>query len=88
MGKFSDQVRRKYASKNKVAQGEIEFECNNCLNIFNFSFKDILLNKSGDIEFIPEPSCPGCGSRVEIMFSDRGQEKIEDMLFKGEIRKG
>ena len=87
MGKFSDQVRRSYAGKNKEPQGDIEFECNNCLNIFNFNYKDIFLNKSGDVEFIPEPACPRCGSTVDILFSDFGQEKIEDMLFKGEIRK-
>ncbi len=87
MGKFSDQFRRRYASKNKGPQGEVEFECNNCLKIFNFSYKDILLNKQGDIEFVPEPACPRCGSTVDIMFSGYGQEKIEDMLINGEIRK-
>lgn len=87
MGKFSDQIFRRHAGKNKGPQGVVEFECNNCLNIFNFTYKDILLDKSGDIKFIPEPTCPRCGSTVDIMFSDYGQEKIEDMLFNGEIKK-
>jgi len=87
MGRFSDNLRKKYANQKMGIQKDIEFECNNCLKIFNFSYKDIFLNSSGDIQFDPEPSCPRCGSTVDIMFSDFGQEKIEDMLFEGQIRK-
>ena len=87
MGRFSDQVYRRYAGKNKGPQKNVEFECNNCFKSFNFIYEDIFLNKAGDIEFVPEPACPRCGSTMDILFSDYGQEKIEDMLFKGQIRK-
>jgi hypothetical protein len=86
MGNFSDQIRKRFSEKNKGPQKEVEFSCSNCLNIFNFTYSDIFFNKSGDIEFIPEPSCPRCGSAEEIFFSDYGQEKIEDMIFKGQIK--
>ena len=87
MGNFSDNLRKRFADKSRGSRKEIEFECNNCINSFNFSYEDILLNKSGDIEFIPEPACPRCGSTVDISFSDYGQGRVEDMLLKGEIRK-
>lgn len=86
MGKFSDQIRKRFAEKNRGIQNNIEFSCSNCLNIFNFTYEDIFLNESEDVEFKPEPSCPRCGSTVDIFFSDYGQEKIEDMLFNGQIR--
>lgn len=86
MGKFSDQVHRRLSGKGQ--EGTIEFSCGNCLNIFTFAYSDIYLKKNGDIEFIPEPDCPRCGATDELMFTDYGQEKIEDMLFSGKIRKG
>jgi len=86
MGKFSDRIRKMNAEKRKPTIS-IEFECNNCIKMFNFHYNDICMNKSGDIEFTPEPACPRCGSTNEILFSDFGQEKIENMLFKGEIKK-
>jgi hypothetical protein len=87
MGRFSDQVYKRFAGKNKKIQNDVEFTCDKCLKIFNFVYRDIYLKKSGDIEFIPEPSCPGCGSTNDLVFSDYGQEKIEDMLFRGQIKR-
>lgn len=87
MGKFSDNLRKRFAEQNRGPQNNVEFECSNCLNNFNFGYKDIFLDSSGDIQFDPEPACPRCGSTTDIVFSDYGQEKIEDMLFKGQIRK-
>jgi hypothetical protein len=87
MGRFSDQARRKLSGNNKWASNDIEFSCVNCLNIFTFVYTDIYLKTSGDIEFVPEPTCPRCGATDELLFSDYGQEKIEDMLFSGQIRK-
>ena len=87
MGEFSDRV-RKMSNKNRIEPTkDVEFECSNCLNSFTFVYNDIFLNKSGDIEFVPEPACPRCGSTVDLVFSNFGQEKIEDMLFSGKIRK-
>jgi hypothetical protein len=87
MGQFSDQVRKKLSGNYKGPSKDIEFSCGNCLNIFTFVYNDIYLKASGDIEFIPEPTCPRCGATEELIFSDYGQEKIEDMLFSGQIRK-
>ena len=86
MGRFSDNVRKRLSGR--VPEQDIEFSCGNCLNIFNFTYSDIYLKDSGDIEFVPEPSCPRCGSTQELIFTDYGQEKIENMLFNGRIRKG
>ena len=86
MGKFSDQVRKRLSGKGQECT--IEFSCGNCLNIFTFAYSDIYLKKKGDIEFVPEPDCPRCGAAEELIFTDYSQEKIEDMLFSGQIRKG
>lgn len=88
MGKFSDDLYKRLANKGKTPSKEIEFACGNCLNIFTFTYSDIWLKQSGDIQFDPEPECPQCGATEEIVFSDYGQEKIEDMLMSGQIRKG
>jgi len=88
MGKFSDQVRKKLSGNIKEPSKDLEFSCGNCLNIFTFVYEDIYLKESGDIEFVPEPACPECGATQELIFSDNGQEKIEDMLSYGQIRKG
>ena len=87
MGRFTDEFYKRNTGKNGNTENKVEFECNNCLKTFNFTYKDIFLNGSGDIQFDPEPSCPRCGSTVDIVFSDYGQEKIEDMLFSGKIRR-
>lgn len=87
MGKFSDQVRKRLSGNNQKPSKDIEFSCGNCLNIFTFGYTDIYLKESGDIEFVPEPTCPRCGATEELIFTDYGQEKIEDMLFSGQIRK-
>ena len=86
MGEFSDQVRKRLSGKGQ--EGSLEFSCGNCLNIFTFAYSDIYLKKNGDIEFVPGPDCPRCGATEELIFTDYGQEKIEDMLFSGQIRKG
>lgn len=86
MGRFSDEARKKLSGNYKGPSKDIEFSCGNCLNMFIFAYHDIYLKKSGDIEFIPEPACPQCGSTTDLVFTDYGQEKIEDMLFSGQIR--
>ena len=86
MESHSDEVYKRYANHRKKFKS-IEFACANCLNMFYFEYEDIYLNNSGDIEFVPEPTCPRCGSSDDLVFSDFGQEKIEDMLFSGQIRK-
>lgn len=73
--------------RNQDQEKSIEFLCNNCLKDFIFVYNDLYMKLSGDIEFVPEPSCPRCGSRDDIFFSDYGQEQIEDMLFRGQIRR-
>lgn len=88
MGKFSDQVHNRFSENRKKPSKDVEFSCENCLNVFKFVYTDIYLNKSGDIVFEPEPTCPHCGSRDDIFFTDYSQEKIEDMLFSGKIRRG
>ena len=87
MGRFSDQVRKRLSGNSQEPSKDVEFSCGNCLNIFTFVYTDIYLKGSGDIEFVPEPTCPRCGATEELIFSDYGQEKIEDMLFSGQIRK-
>jgi len=87
MGRFSDEVRKKLSGNDKGPSKDVEFSCGNCLNIFTFIYTDIYLKASEDIEFIPEPACPNCGSTTDLVFTDFGQEKIEDMLFSGQIRK-
>lgn len=87
MGRFSDNLRKRNAEKRLGKEKSIEFSCGNCLNQFKYVYEDIFLNENEDIEFVPEPSCPQCGSIDDIFFSDYGQERIEDMLLNGEIRK-
>ena len=87
MGRFSDQVRKRLSGNIQEPSKDIEFSCGNCLNLFTFVYTDIYLKASGDIEFVPEPTCSCCGATEELVFSDYGQEKIEDMLFSGQIRK-
>ena len=87
MGEFSDRVRKMSSKNHKEPTKDVEFECNNCMNTFTFVYNDIFFNKSSDIEFVPEPACPRCGSTVDLIFSDFGQEKIENMIFSGQIRK-
>ena len=88
MGRFSDNIHKRLSGKGKELENDVEFSCGNCLNIFTFVYSDIYLKDSGDIEFVPEPRCPRCGATEELVFSDYGQEKIEDKLFRGEIRQG
>ena len=87
MGRFSDNIRKKLSGNYSEPEKDIEFSCGNCLDIFTFTYNDIYLKSTGDIEFVPEPACPRCGATEELVFSDYGQEKIEDMLFSGQIRK-
>ena len=87
MGRFSDDIRKKLRGTYKEPSKDVEFSCGNCLEIFTFNYNDVYLKASGDLEFDPEPTCPRCGATEELIFSDYGQEKIEDMLFRGQIRK-
>jgi hypothetical protein len=85
--KFSDRIREQLKNKgNKKQNKNIEFSCSNCLNVFTFEYEDICMKKSGDLEFTPEPECPRCGATQEIVFSNYGQEKIEGMLFRNQIK--
>ena len=84
MGKFSDNLQKRLRNKDNQI---IEFSCRNCLNMFTFSYSAICLNSQDDIQFTPEPECPKCGATEELMFTDFAQEKIEDMLFGGKIKK-
>jgi len=88
MGKFSDRIRKRLrnTSRKKISK-DIEFACGNCLNVFTFEYEDICLKTNGDVDFTPEPACPRCGATEELVFSDYGQEKIEDMLFSNQIKK-
>lgn len=87
MGKFSDDIRKKLSGNYIEPEKEIEFSCGNCLDIFPFTYQDIFLKRSGDIEFVPEPVCPRCGAIEELIFSHSAQEIIELMLNSGQIRK-
>ena len=87
MGKFSDDIRKRLRGQIQEPSKDVEFSCGNCLNLFTFVYSDIYLKANGDIEFVPEPECLQCGGTEELIFSDYGQEKIEDMLFSGQIRK-
>jgi hypothetical protein len=80
-----DNIRKQKKSGDPIEKS-IEFSCRNCLNLFIFEYSDICLNNKGDIEFIPEPACPCCSSKDDIIFSNYGQEKIEDMLFNNQIK--
>lgn len=84
MGKFSDNLQKRLRNKDKQI---IEFSCRNCLNLFTFEYSEICLNNKKDIEFTPEPECPRCGATEELVFTDYGQEKIENMLFRNQIKK-
>jgi hypothetical protein len=87
MGKFSDNIRKKLSGNYIEPEREVEFSCGNCLDIFTFTYQDVFLKSTGDIEFVPEPECPRCGAIEELVFSHSGQEKIESMLNSGQIRK-
>lgn len=87
MGKFTERIRRQQRNKNKPKSKDVEFACGNCLNVFTFAYSDIYLKLNGDLEFSPEPECPRCGATEELVFSDYGQEKIEEMLFSNQIKK-
>ena len=84
MGKFSDNLQKRLRNKGKSI---VEFSCRNCLNLFSFEYSKICLDKHDDIQFTPKPACPRCGATEELIFTDYGQEKIEDMLFSNKIKK-
>lgn len=86
MGEFAKRVERMSFNKGRNQSKEIEFRCSNCMKTFSFNYQEIFLNNSDDIEFVPEPSCPRCGSEKDLYFSDYSQEKIEGMLFSGQIK--
>lgn len=84
MGKFSDNLQKRLRNKDKKI---VEFSCRNCLNLFIFTYTNICLNSQDDIQFLPEPECPRCGAKEELIFTDYAQEKIENMLFTNQIKK-
>ncbi len=85
--KFSDRVRKQLNPNTRARQKKsVEFACRNCLNMFDFEYEDICFDKSQDLRFTPEPECPQCGSTDEIVFSDHGQEKVEDMMLYRQIK--
>ena len=86
--KFTDRLNRQLRTKQQGrAYKKIEFACRNCLKMFIFEYTAICFDKHEDIRFTPEPACPRCGATEEIVFSDFGQEHIENMIFKNEIRR-
>lgn len=86
--RFTDRVNRQFRNKQKgITQKAIEFSCRNCLNMFTFEYSGICFDKNDDIQFTPEPACPGCGATEELTFSNYGQEEIENMIFRNEIKK-
>ena len=87
MGHFSDQARKKLSGNYEGPSKDVEFSCDKCHTTFIFIYDDIYLKKSGDIEFVPEPSCPKCGSKKDLYFTDHTQRKIELMLTAGLIKK-
>ena len=87
MGNFSNRIRKQLRNKGKNYTKDVEFACGNCLNVFTFAYTNVCFKKSGDLEFTPEPTCPRCGATEELIFSDSGQEKIEDMIFSQQIKK-
>jgi len=87
MGEFTKRVTKQLQNKNRPLVKEIEFACQNCLNIFTFAYEEICFIKNGDLEFTPSPECPRCGATEELVFSDFGQEKIEDMILYNQIKK-
>ncbi len=85
--KFSDRVREQLRNKgNTIQNKKIEFACGNCLNIFTFEFTDVCFDKVHELHFTPEPTCPQCGETEEVVFSNYGQEQIEDMIFSNQIK--
>ncbi len=70
----------------KKENNNIEFLCRNCLNMFTFEYISVCF-KSNDLDFRPEPICPRCGATEELTFSNSGQEQIENMIFRNQIKK-
>ena len=64
----------------------INFECVNCLNIFDVEMKNIKMDKLRELHFTPEPECPRCGAKDEVYLSDYGQEQIDHMIFTQQLR--
>lgn len=64
----------------------INFECINCLNIFDIEMKSIEFDKKRELLFNPEPECPRCGAKDEVYLSDYGQEQIDHMIFSQQIK--
>jgi hypothetical protein len=64
----------------------INFECINCLNIFDIDMKNIVMDKQRELHFTPEPVCPRCGAIDEVYLSNYGQEQIDDMIFTQQLR--
>ncbi len=85
--KFSDRLNRQLRNKDLYKkENTIEFSCGNCLNMFIFAYSKICFDKQ-DVRFTPEPECSRCGATEELIFSDYGQEQIENMIFKQKIKK-
>lgn len=64
----------------------INFECMNCMNIFDIDMKNIQMDKQRELHFTPEPECPRCGGKADVYLSDYGQEQIDHMLFTQQLR--
>jgi hypothetical protein len=48
--------------------------------------KSINFDKTRELVFNPEPECPRCGAKEEIVLSDYGLEQIDNMIFSNEIK--
>lgn len=64
----------------------INFECINCLNIFDVEMSSIEFDRHRELIFTPEPECLRCGAKDEVFLSDFGQEQIDDMIFSQQIK--
>ena len=67
---------------------KIEFACSNCLNIFEVEIKDVYFDEVRELHFTPEPECTYCGGTEDVVFSHYGEDQINNMIFRNQIRTG
>jgi len=65
---------------------EIILACPKCPTTYILYTDNIELDITGELIFDPEPVCPKCGYTGEPIISDESMEKIDDLVFSGQIR--
>jgi len=65
---------------------EIILACPKCPTTYILYTDSIELDITGELIFDPEPVCPKCGYNGEPIISDESMEKIDDLVFSGQIR--